>query len=1137
MNIQGHNVSVGGQQVIHQVEGGPEGRDDEEEGNVCVGGTQVIHKYASPANEWDSEVNRHIQHKVWTTVCSVVKEHVLKHPVTIIIGSPGEGKTTTGYMVMEDFLKKRWHTFIPKTPQEYFSHKMVGRTIVLLNDIFGVFEYDEFGLKGWLRAFDDIRSHDIKSSEVNAVETNSVKYIIVSRDYIWREAEYKLGKFINNIFQKVNIIDINSSVEAKLKLDDKLQIINAMTSKYGVELSKDAIERIVTVPSLHGFPHCAELMFTLQETIEDAEAFMREPLIFLKETIKQLCDDAVKRHVFCLLLKQGGDMLLYKTTEQLQDAGKGLFPDHMMGVVDVHAFQRTCKVLEGPYLQREEDRIKFSHPSVLHSVAVNLGCDYPELLIKHCDMSVLKDILRHGNEPDEKHVDVTDTILPIVIDRFAKELSQGSMKQVLSHVLLQWEEFVVNLLDCSEIPNDLPELVDAATGESCLYLASSNKKNVFLKALLRRFRISEVNLVNALFGCCEFGNSNGASYLLSSNQNNLSNVRNNKGETFLIAAARNRHTDVCRVVLTYQSIDWRNLHGDSAMHLAAEQGNTELIKLLIDRVNDVDQNNNKMETALHKALLGGHLATSKDLLRKGADFTKTESMGLTALHCACYTGLSEIVEILVEKGCNLSAKDKRGSHAIHKAAERGHTEVVEFLHKTGCSVHTSNNAGVTCLHLASYNGHIDTVKCLLRLGCDIDARSRIGYTPLMHAAAGSQLEVLETLVDQGADINAVDILGHTPFIISIYLFCPDAALFLLHRGADTSLKMDLSFSKGLEFLQLVSPDGRFRNVVLCLLQISKMMERFLPQTTMSALVLSVLTGQKNIMVNILGQGEDPFVTILGGNLLHFCCEIPNRVDVTYRLTMGTLSLLSLGWPKVPITTILKPLCAPDVAEELIQRGVDVNAFNSDGFAPLHLAAENGYVGMLKVLLDSNNCFINPRSHKDRSTPLHVAVKSNHTDAVKLLLRHECDVNSKDVAGRSPVHLACETGNTTVLKDLLSKGGDANIQDQKGNTPLHYAAWRGRRSCALYLMNTANLLDMQNRYSFRAVDYAYARCNIPTGKVLEEHFPPLSRVRRCKLQILRVVCANPIVDFILNNPLKTICIILLVSSIIGLVLLL
>ncbi|XP_071098541.1 ankyrin-1-like [Haliotis cracherodii] len=1130
MNIQGHNVSVGGQQVIHQVEGESEGPDGEEEGNVCVGGTQVIHKYASPANEWDSEVNRHSQQKVWTTVCSVVKEHVLKHPVTIIIGSPGEGKTTTGYLVMDDLLKKRWHTFIPKKPQEYFSHKMVGQTIVLLNDIFGVFEYDEFCLKEWLQVFDDIRSHDIKSSDVNAAKTNSVKYIIVSRDYIWREAEYKLGKFINNIFQKVNIIDINSSVEAKLKLEDKLQIINAMTSKYGVELSKDVIERIIKVPSPHGFPHCAELMFTLQETRDDAEAFMREPLIFLKETIKQLCDDAVKRHVFCLLLKQGGDMLLYKTTEQLQDAGKGLFPDHMMGVVDVHTFQRTCKVLEGPYLQREEDRIKFSHPSVLHSVAVNLGCDYPELLIKHCDMSVLKDILRHGNEPDEKHVDVTDTILPTVVDRFAKELSQGSMKQVLSHVLLQWKEFVVNLLNCSEIPNDLPEQVDAATGESCLYLASSNKKNVFLEALLRRFRISKVNLVNAMFGCCEFGNSNGASYLLSSNQNNLSNVRNKGDETFLIAAARNRHTDVCRVVLTYQSIDWRNLHGDSAMHLAAEQGNTELIKLLIDRVKDVDQNNDKMETALHKALLGGHLETSKELLQKGADFSKTESMGLTALHCACYTGLSEIVEILVEKGCDLSAKNKRGSHAILKAAESGHTEVVEFLHNTGCSVHTSNNAGVTCLHLASQNGHIDTVKFLLRLGCDIDARSQVGYTPLMQAVIGGQLEVLKTLVDHGADINAMDIMGRTPFIISICVFCPDAALLLLHRGADTRLKVELSFPKCLECFQLEAPDERYRNVLLCLLQISKIMERFLPRTTMSALALSVMTGQKNIMVNILDQGEDPFVTIWGGNLLHYCCDNPNMVEVC---VIGKRSRQPLDSAKGPTICILNHPCA----EELIERGVDVNAFNSNGFAPLHLAAENGYVGMLKVLLDSNNCFINPRSHKDRSTPLHVAVKNDHTDAVKLLLRHECDVNSKDVAGRSPVHLACETGNTTVLKHLLSKGGDANIQDQKGNTPLHYAAWRGRLFCAMYLMNTANLLDMQNRYSFRAVDYAYTRCNILTGKVLEEHFPPLSRVRRCKLQILKVVCANPIVDFILNKPLKTICIILLVLSIIGLVLLL
>ncbi|XP_067653680.1 uncharacterized protein [Haliotis asinina] len=1119
MNVQGHNISVGGQQVIHQVGVPEKGADEEKEGNVCVGGIQVINKYASPTNDADSEVKRHSQHKVWTTACTVVKGHVVKHPVTTIIGSPGEGKTTTGYLVMNDFLKRRWRTFAPKTPQKYFSQSMVERTIVLLNDIFGTFEYDENNLKCWLPVFDDIRSHSLKSFDRKEPETD-VKYIIISRDYIWREAERKLGKFINNIFKKDNIMDISTSAEAKLNLEDKLQIINVMMTEHGRELSQDVIERIITEPTPHGFPHCAELMFTLQDTREDPETFFREPLVFLKETIKLLCEDVVKRHLFCLLLKHGGDMPLYKTTEQLQDAGKDLIPDHVIDTFGVHTFQKTCDVLKGPYLQIEEDRVKFSHPSVLQSVAVNLGCDFPELLIKHCHLSVLKDILRHGFEPSERHVQVTYSIISIVVDRFAKELCNGNMIHVLSHVLLQWKEFVVKLLSHSDIPKDLPEQLHDVTGQSCLYLASSNKKNVFLEELLRKFPMTKLNLVNALFGCCEFGNSRGASYIISSIQNNfnLDKMRNKDGETFLLAAARNGYTDVCRVVLSCQNIDIANKQGDTALHLAAEQGSSDLINLLLTQVKDVDQRNHKMETALHKALLGGHLDASKKLLESGADFIKAESMGLTALHCACSTGLTEIVKILMEKGCDIHALNKRGSHAIIKAAESGHTEIVELLHNAGCSVHRSNKKGVTCLHVAGQNGHIDAVKFLLRLGCDVDARTEIGYTPLMLTASRNHVEVLKTLVENGANINAVDSLGCNSLLLAIAAISSDASLFLLERGADIHHKALLSFPKLLKSLHSQLLEGWLRNMILCILPISKVMERFLPQTTVSPLILSVITGQKDVMVNILEQGEE-----LNGNLLHYCCEYVD-IDTLNELVEAVgkyLPSVSFAFQKSVIAR-LKHVCVTDIAQELVQRGVDVNAFDSNGFAPLHLAAAYGLTGVLKVLLDCNNCLINSRSCKDQSTPLHVAVGNNQTDAVKLLLTQHCEVDSKDISGRSPVHLACATGSLIVLQDLLAHGADANIQDENGNTPLHYAAWENNLASVVCLMYAGNILDMQNRYSFRAVDYAYVCGNTDTGKVLEQSSPPLSLGRWLKLQILKVVFANAVVHYIMNNPLKTLC---------------
>ncbi len=77
-------------------------------------------------------------------------------------------------------------------------------------------------------------------------------------------------------------------------------------------------------------------------------------------------------------------------------------------------------------------------------------------------------------------------------------------------------------------------------------------------------------------------------------------------------------------------------------------------------------------------------------------------------------------------------------------------------------------------------------------------------------------------------------------------------------------------------------------------------------------------------------------------------------------------------------------------------------------------------------------------NKDGKTPLHIAVENNYEDIVKLLLQKNADVNAKDNNGNTPLHIAVEKGNYFVIKELLKAGADKNIKNNEGKTALDIA---------------------------------------------------------------------------------------------------
>ena len=103
---------------------------------------------------------------------------------------------------------------------------------------------------------------------------------------------------------------------------------------------------------------------------------------------------------------------------------------------------------------------------------------------------------------------------------------------------------------------------------------------------------------------------------------------------------------------------------------------------------------------------------------------------------------------------------------------------------------------------------------------------------------------------------------------------------------------------------------------------------------------------------------------------------------------------------------------------------DVNAKCYNDRTPLHVASREGHVDAVRVLLD-HGAHLNSQGHINWM-PLHFASNGGHPKVVELLLEHEATLNAQSIYGSSPVYLASQSGHLEVVRVLLSRGADVHI---------------------------------------------------------------------------------------------------------------
>ena len=125
-------------------------------------------------------------------------------------------------------------------------------------------------------------------------------------------------------------------------------------------------------------------------------------------------------------------------------------------------------------------------------------------------------------------------------------------------------------------------------------------------------------------------------------------------------------------------------------------------------------------TALHVAAVQGHTACIGVLLDRGADIKIKTNQGLTALHIAAHQSHTVCIGVLLDRGADAEIKTNQGATALHLATQRGHTECIGVLLDRGADIESKESQGFTALHVATDQGHIECTRLLLDRQAVID---------------------------------------------------------------------------------------------------------------------------------------------------------------------------------------------------------------------------------------------------------------------------------------------------------------------------------------------------------------------------------------------------------------------------------
>ncbi|XP_068249793.1 transient receptor potential cation channel subfamily A member 1 homolog isoform X2 [Palaemon carinicauda] len=221
----------------------------------------------------------------------------------------------------------------------------------------------------------------------------------------------------------------------------------------------------------------------------------------------------------------------------------------------------------------------------------------------------------------------------------------------------------------------------------------------------------------SVFWCAEQGNLEALEVLLKREEcAELVDVSDRSDNSPLHIAAFHGYIGIINALLIAGSkIDNKNEDGETALHIAAEEGQVKVVRELVKRYNFlISDQNEESNTPLHLACLHGQNEVVKILLAAGADVQARNTSLWTPLDCAAAKGHVLCVHHLLDYDAPLDPLDKTKTTPLQLAAREGHVSVTRLLLERGASLVACDASGRNALELAISAGKRDVCMAIVK---------------------------------------------------------------------------------------------------------------------------------------------------------------------------------------------------------------------------------------------------------------------------------------------------------------------------------------------------------------------------------------------------------------------------------------
>lgn len=193
----------------------------------------------------------------------------------------------------------------------------------------------------------------------------------------------------------------------------------------------------------------------------------------------------------------------------------------------------------------------------------------------------------------------------------------------------------------------------------------------------------------------------------------------------------------------------------SELHLAAARGQTDQVKVMLDKGMDINDINKHGKTPLMLAAAAGHTDTVLTLIERNALLDAKDIDGMTALIEAAAAGHASTVKVLIDNKADINITNKYGATALTNSVFFGHVEATRTLLSSAVRLNeeTTENAFL----IAAGLGNPSVMDDLLKYGVDINARGKQGRTALMAAVNFGHIEAVKFLLQKGANLAIRDL--------------------------------------------------------------------------------------------------------------------------------------------------------------------------------------------------------------------------------------------------------------------------------------------------------------------------------------------------------------------------------------------